>query len=312
MAGQAERLIEQAAYMKHGNTLYGRTNGIFFNVQYANLSIAATVRAYVKRNEGIDLYSINVFLKENKKKYHLVDAQTDGRSVWTVLNSSTVLKAETVTEFLNEFSSFLAANGYSSSCSFCASTENLGYTEQDGQVMEACEACHEKLQGAVEEIKAQRDTTGSYAKGAIGAVLGGIVGVVPWVLIGMLGYIAALSGLIMAWLSYTGYRLLGGKKGRGMVWVLVIVLIVFTYVGVMANLMVSDSNLQGFEVTGNAFLIYLMAPFLPEYFYTGAIWGQLALGWLFAALGSFGLIRRANKEAKGKDLEVKRIDNQQL
>ena len=307
MAGQAERFTQQTAYMKHDNTLYGRTNGIFFNVQYASLSIAATVRAFIKRDSGIDLFGINGFLKENKKKYHAADAQTDGRSVWVTLNSSTVLKAETTMEFLNEFSSYLVGNGYSSSCNLCTNTENLGYTEQDGQVMEVCEACHEKLQGAVEEIKAQRETTGSYAKGAVGAVLGGIVGIVPWVLIGMLGYVAAFSGLIMAWLSYKGYQLLGGKKGRGMVWVLVIVLIVFTYVGVMASQMVTDANLGGFELTGNAILIYLMAPFLPEYFYTEVIWGQLALGWLFAGLGSFGLIRKANKEASGKDLEVKRV-----
>lgn len=304
--GQAERFTQQTAYMRHGNTLYGRTNGIFFNVQYASLSIAATVRAYVKRDSGIDLFGINGFLKENKKKYHAADAQTDGRSVWMTLNSSTVLKAETATEFLTEFSSYLVSNGYSSSCNLCMNIENLGYTEQDGQVMEVCEACHEKLQGAVEEIRTQRETTGSYAKGAVGAVLGGIVGIVPWVLIGMLGYVAAISGLIMAWLSYKGYQLLGGKRSRGMIWVLVIVLIVFTYVGVIGSIFVQIVNANGYALTLESFIGFVSISFTQNEF-TGMIWGQLALGWLFAGLGSFSLLRRARHEGRGKDIEVKRV-----
>ena len=94
-----------------------------------------------------------------------------------------------------------------------------------------------------------------------------------------------------------------------MVWILIVVLVVFTYVGVMTSLYVGvviDSQQQGYELVDNAFVIILTMPFVPGED-TGMIWGQLALGWLFAGLGGFGLIRRANREAKGKDLAVQRI-----
>ncbi len=327
MAGFIDRLAQKMGYQRHKNTAFGRTNGIFFNVipvDAANVALygavgarmaqgapaTPVVRAYVKREGGIDLNGINAFLRSRKwKGLKVYDAQADQASVWMNINNAWMVKAEDVEALLQEFSAFLTQSGYTSGCGFCTATEGLGYTEQDGRIMEVCDACHERLQGAVEEIKAQRETTGSYGKGLIGAVLGGIVGIVPWVLIGMLGYVAAISGLIMAWLSYKGYQLLGGKKGRGMVWILIIVLIVFTYVGVMASLFATVAS-QGYEMVDNALLIILALPFTPGED-MGLVWGQLALGWLFAGLGSFGLLRRAGKEAAGKDLAVKRIDKVQ-
>lgn len=263
------------------------------------------MRAYVKREGGIDLYCINAFLRKKWKGLKVYDAQADEASVWMHINNVWTIKAENVAALLNEFSAYLAANGYYSGCSLCPATEGLGYTEQDGRVMEVCDACHQRLQGIVEDFKAERQTTGSYAKGALGAVLGGVIGIIPWVLIGLLGYVAAISGLIMAWLSYKGYQLAGGKRGRGMVWIIIVVLIIFTYIGVMGSLYASAIN-EGYDMRGTLLLV-LIAPFLPQYFETGVLWGQLALGWLFAGLGSFGLIRRANREATGKDLAVKRL-----
>ena len=326
MAGIADRLVQKMGYQRHKNTVFGRTNGIFFNVVLVDTTSVAlygaagarmaqggqpampVVRAYVKREGGIDLGGINAFLKKKWTGLKVYDAQADEVAVWMHINNAWTLKAENVEALLQEFSAYLVQSGYQSGCSFCSTTENLGYTEQDGRVMEVCDVCHEKLQGAVEEIKAQRETTGSYGKGAIGAVLGGIIGIIPWVLIGLLGYIAAISGLLMAWLSYKGYLLLGGKKGRGMVWILVIVLIVFTYVGVMTSEIVAYAVQGGYDLTSEAFIFMLTAPFSPE---GGGFWGQIALGWLFAGLGSFGLIRKANKEASGKDLAVKRINKEQ-
>ena len=229
MAGFVDRLAERMGYQRYKNTVYGRTNGIFFNVMPMDTAGMAlygavgarmtngqpnmpTVRAYVKREGGVDLAGINTFLKKKWKGLKVFAAQVDEVFIWMNINNAWMLKAENVETLLREFSAYLAENGYRSGCSLCPAEENLGYTEQDGRVMEVCEACHERLQGIVEEFKAQRETTGSYAKGAVGAVLGGIVGIIPWVLIGLLGYVAALSGLLMAWLSYKGYQLLGGKK----------------------------------------------------------------------------------------------------
>ena len=52
--------------------------------------------------------------------------------------------------------------------------------------------------------------------GIVGAFLGSLIGVACAVLIGQLGYVASISGLVMAVCALKGYELLGGsltKKG---------------------------------------------------------------------------------------------------
>lgn len=64
----------------------------------------------------------------------------------------------------------------------------------------------------------------------------------------MLGYIAVVSGLVMAFLSHKGYMLLKGKVGNGMVWILIAVMIVFTYAGVLFSLGASIIKEYGLQL----------------------------------------------------------------
>ncbi len=310
MASQLQRFAEMTGFKVHANIAYGRMSGIFFNVAYASMSIACTISAFVKRDAGVDLIETKAFLAENKKKYKPAEPLFDGQSITVTLQSSTVVKAQKAAEFIQEFSKMLCANGYRSECAFCGSNENLGYTVQDGRVMEACPACHEKFENIVTELKEEREQTGSYLRGTIGAVAGGIIGIIPWVLIGMLGYIAAISGAVMAFLAYKGYLLFKGKRGRGMLFIVIAVLIVFTYAAVIVNQTIADyqylTDLGYYDIpVFGLFGMELTAPFYPEE--AGYLWGQIGLGWLFAGLGSFILLKNIRKESLGKDIEVTRL-----
>ena len=312
MANMLDRLVERSNYKIYKKTAYGRTNDIFFNVDLVNYNTCARIAVFVKNPNGINLGEINLFLKENKKKFKAKKAAMVDDVLYVILTSATFVKEEAVLDFLNAFSEFLIENRYISSCSFCSSNENIGYTFTNEQVREVCPECHEKLSGAVENLKEERQTTGSYLKGAAGASIGGIIGLIPWVLLGMLGYIAALSGLAMAYLSYKGYILCKGKVGKGMVWILILVLVVFTYIGVLFSMGVSIIQEYGVKLADldiGAFIISILgAPFDSYMFNTGAVWRQLALGWFFAGLGSFGIIRKAGKESSSKDLMAQRIN----
>jgi len=248
---------------------------------------------------------------KNRRKYRAKTSKADGNVVTVLLNSEVKrIKPEDVVVFLNEATAFLAEKGYRSGCTVCGEDSGEGYTLQGGLVRPMCAPCHEKMAAAAAEIKRERVTTGSYFTGLLGAVLGAVIGIIPWVLVGMLGFIASICGLIMAFLSYKGYLLLRGKRGPGMTWTLIIVLIVFTYIAVLASDGITAyqefSNL-GYSIPISEYILYvLMFPFLPE---GGAIWGNIALGWLFAGLGSFSLLRKAGKEAAGADLELTRISS---
>lgn len=314
MANVLEKFFENNNNYKIYNKIaYGRTNDIFFNVRLVNYNCHARIAAFIKNPNGINISAINLFLQENKKKYKASKATVENDVIYVMLTSATRVKADTVKDFLNAFSEYLIENGYTSSCMFCSNNENIGYTFTNDQVREVCPECHEKLSGVVEDMKEERQASGSYLKGAIGAVIGGILGIIPWVLLGMLGYIAALSGLAMAFLSYKGYMLMKGKVGKGMIWILIVVLLVFTYAGVLISLGVSIAQEYGLsfaDIDLGAFIISMLgAPFDSYSFNTGVVWGQIALGWIFAGLGSFGILRKAGKESSSKDLLVKRINN---
>ncbi len=63
--------------------------------------------------------------------------------------------------------------------------------------------------------------------GVVGAFLGSLLGVVCTVVIGQLGYVASISGLIMAVGALKGYELLAGrlsKKGALISSVLIVVM----------------------------------------------------------------------------------------
>ena len=311
MSAQLEKIMESNGLKRYGEIAYGSKNGIYVNVVYNKMTWSANVHFFIGRENGVSLEEINLFLKENTKKYRAKPAQINGSAVSVLLNSEVKrIKPEDVGVFVDEATAFLAEHGYSSGCAVCGQDSGEGYTLQGGFVQQMCAPCHEKLAVATTEIKRERAETGSYLTGLVGAVLGGIIGIIPWVLIGMLGYIAGISGFIMAFLSYKGYLLLRGKRGPGMTWIMIIVLIVFTYIavltseGVAAYQMLTD---EGYIFTIPELIgAVIEAPFMPD---AGPLWGSIAIGWLFAGLGSFTFLRKMNKEAVGADLAVTRVSN---
>ncbi len=311
MSAQLEKIMESNGLKRYGEIAYGSKNGIYVNVMYNKMTWSANVHFFIGRENGVSLEEINLFLKENSKKYRAKPAQINGSAVSVLLNSEVKrIKPEDVAVFVDEATAFLAEHGYSSRCAVCGQDSGEGYTLQGGFVQQMCAPCHEKLAAATTEIKRERAETGSYLTGLVGAVLGGIIGIIPWVLTGMLGYIAGISGFIMAFLSYKGYLLLRGKRGPGMTWIMIIVLIVFTYIavltseGVAAYQMLTD---EGYIFTIPELIgAVIEAPFMPD---AGPLWGSIAIGWLFAGLGSFTFLRKMNKEAVGADLAVTRVSN---
>ena len=312
MADNLSAFIQNSEFRKHEGIAYGRINNIFFNVKFNKLYANAFIDVFIQRQNGINLSEINLFLKENKKKYNAKNATLGEGHISIMLNSEIKrIKAEHVMMFVQELSTFLIEKGYKSACKFCSSNADIGYSFQDGKVNEVCDTCHQKLNTVIDDIKSQRHTSGSYGRGIIGAVLGGILGIIPWVILGFLGFIAAISGWIMAYLSYKGYLLLKGKVGKGMIVILVIVLIIFTYVGVLTSqgfIEYQALKNMGYEVPPFWFFsIMMISPFLPLEFDVVGLWGQIGLGLLFTGLGSFTILKKAKKHASDKDIAVTRL-----
>jgi len=311
MSAPLDRIPELTGLKQYKDIAYGSQNGIYVNVAYSIFTASALVHFFIMRESGISIDEINLFLKENRKKYRAKTTKVNGNVVTVLLNSEVKrIKPEDVAVFLNEATAFLVEKGYRSGCTVCGEDSGEGYTLQGGLVRPMCAPCHEKMAAAAAEIRQERATSGSYLTGLIGAVLGAIIGVIPWVLVGMLGYIASVCGLVMAYLSYKGYTLLRGRRGRGMTWILIIVLVVFTYIAILAGEGIAGYQQlinEGYSVSIPEYiLLVILLPFIPE---GSVLWGNIALGWFFAGLGSFSLLRKAGKEASGTDLSITRVSN---
>jgi hypothetical protein len=301
MASRTQQLAETAGLGYNEGIAYGRLNDIFFNVLIFD-DTSALIRAYVKRDPYIDQDEIDSFLLLDNANGIFAQATCNEENIEVFISNDLNFGIKTVSDFLVRFSRFLQSRGYYSGCAFCKNKDALRHIAKGNAVFEACPECQAVVR------KNEIDPVQSYGSGAIGAILGGIVGVIPWVIVGALGYVAAICGFIMAFLSLKGYQLFKGKTGKGMVFILIAVILVFTYAAIIVNQTISDYNAYPDDKSQIAvvdlFVSELAIPFsdadvyIGDYYFTpnpGVAWAQIGLGWFFAALGSFALIKKTFK-----------------
>ena len=136
--------------------------------------------------------------------------------------------------------------------------------------------------------------------GLVGAFLGALLGVVCTVVIGQLGYVASVSGLIMAVGALKGYELLGGrlsKKGAVISSVLILVMTWLAHRLTWAIALASAAGLGVFESFQT----------IPELLEAGllegpAYWGDLVMLYLFTLLGAVPTIIGGLRSADLPDL----------
>lgn len=243
--------------------------------------------------------------KDLKKEYRISDISINPRCI-TVLFHDDPGTMKKITAFMEWFLPMLKATSATGAeiCNECgqALTGSDSWILVDGVAHHMHSYCAEKVaaQLAGEDQQRLQEDTGSYLGGLVGALVGALIGAVVWALILMLGYVAAVGGLLIGFLALKGYDLLKGKQGRGKVAIL-IVAVVF---GVIAGNFIADAISLGqlilagelYDLTFGDIPSLILVLLLEEPEYLRATLANCGLGLLFAALGVFGLIRRAGKE----------------
>ena len=131
------------------------------------------------------------------------------------------------------------------------------------------------------------------ALGIVGAVLGVLGGVIIWVIIGRLGFIAAIAGAAMAYGALFGYSWLakGMSKRGAIVCIVVVVLAVFFSVKLDWALSIYDVlKEEGFAFSE---CFFGQGKILAAVDSTGRFILDLLLGYALAAAGAFSAIRKA-------------------
>ena len=166
-------------------------------------------------------------------------------------------------------------------------------------------ACAEKIRREIADAEqAQKEqSTGSYAMGALGAFLGAAVGAAAWALMLSIGFIASLVGLVIGWLAEKGYNLLKGKQGKGKIAILILAIIFGVLLGTFATdyftLLSMVKSGEAYWLTAGEIPSYIVYMLITNSEYLTATISNIVMGLLFAGLGVFALLKKANNEVKG-------------
>lgn len=170
--------------------------------------------------------------------------------------------------------------------------EQNGITEEKDP-FEAVEQASAFAQPIAQETVINDDTPENVGKGVLGILIGALAGIVLYNLLYAIGFVSAITGFVMAWLSILLYGKFSGKPGskKGIILTIVIGLIA-TFIAVyLAWAIDAYSALKEYEFTFPDILLNLF-PLIKDLELTGSFIGDLALALLFTAIGAISPLFR--------------------
>lgn len=142
---------------------------------------------------------------------------------------------------------------------------------------------------------------GGNITGFIGALVGALLGAAVWAAVGVIGYVASVVGLLIAFLSSKGYDLLGGKPGRFKVFTLILCVILAVLIGNMGTVLYEVHAVYVEEVAKLAdwqepiaeveFMKMILPDLMANPELAAEYWENVLVGLLFAVLGCFGMVK---------------------
>jgi hypothetical protein len=283
-------------------SLFGAKNG--YVVCVATGANPMTFSTAVSRGGGPANYQeIKQFVKSTKAITGCT--QANFRLTFTVrAGMSAAKQRENLRDALEQATQYLLSSGYQNCCQNCGAAAPTESCIVNGAQALLCESCFSTLSASCDQAhqKAEQKPENVLA-GTVGALLGSLLGVGALVLLGQLGYVAAVSGIIMAVCALKGYELLGGKLSKKGIVISCVIILAMVYLGNWCDWAVSISRYYSAD-----FLDAFQA--IPELVSEEAIdpanyYGNLAMHYLFALLGAVPTILGAIKRRQVQGLSYR-------
>lgn len=271
--------------------LYGQRGG--YNVLVLALSESypyqLTVLLSAQRAGGpVTKVEGKQFAKENKPVLAL--RQDNHAITMTLRNIANQEKlSAALDEALNALISFLRSNGFQNCCQTCGSTAEIDGYCVDTAHMLLCPDCYISItQHAAIASQQKSRKKENLLGGIVGALLGSLLGVVCIIVISQLGYVAALSGLVMAICTLKGYERLGGKLSKKGIIISMVLMLLMTYIGDRLDWAISVMR----ELETDFATAYQIVPLLLQQEIIDAVtyWGHLLLVYFFVLLGAVPIV----------------------
>lgn len=120
--------------------------------------------------------------------------------------------------------------------------------------------------------------------GIVGAILGALIGGLCILLLSQLGYVAAVSGLVLAVCTLKGYELLGNKLSTKGIIICIVLMLVTPYIADRIDWAIMLVNELGSSEISFA-EAFAAIPDLVELGYAEGYWVNLAMLYVFVVLG---------------------------
>ncbi|MFT4107934.1 MAG: hypothetical protein QM657_19475 [Lacrimispora sp.] len=212
---------------------------------------------------------------------------------------------ENLREGLESITNYLRENSFENCCQSCGTPGAADPYNISGASTLLCDHCFSDHceTAAVKEVQ-QNQKKENLIGGIVGALLGSLIGVAVIILLGQLGYVAALSGLVLGVCSLKGYELLGGRLSKKGIVISIAIMLVMVYIGNRADWAISAANY--FEDL-DVFSAFQLIPVLLEegYLESGVYYGDLAMVYIFTVVGAVPTIIAALRAKKQENASHK-------
>lgn len=232
----------------------------------------------------------------NLQKAYGVQSLTVAERRIDVVFTDTIGTMKRIQAFVEWFFPVLEPSGAAKAdvCPVCGMTLMGGrWKLVDGVAMCVHEACGQKLQAQLQDSAQARRAGGSYATGALGALVGAAGGALVWMLIAMAGYILSLVGLLTGFLADKCYDLFRGKQATGKLVILIIAVILGVLAGNYAACVAEVMDSFDLSVSEGIELTNVLLEGNEEL--QSALIKDCLMGLLFAGIGVFALFANTKK-----------------
>ncbi len=284
---------EQAGFKKVAGVWVGKLSGFLFKLtesdkQSANFAVEFTLSGddakdtivgkldELAKSLVIDTYSV----EDNSFKVQFIES-----------NGQYGLK-----ELLGAIVGALSEGGAHSACASCGSHSFVDFYTNGVATTPLCGECYRSIADAK---KIEANLPNNYALGMVGSLLGAVIGSVLWIVIGAIGFYASIAGYAIAFAAFKGYEVVNAKKTRVGIVInvsaIVIALLLAQYVGVFIDVVKEYPTLTVSQ------FVTVTPELVKDMEFVKGMLPNMALGLLFAILGSYRVIKNNYQQANHAD-----------
>lgn len=279
---------------KSHDVAYGVVGGYKFIVNFLSQQRQYTIMTTVKNDS--DENAIMQYLESINQQAFVNWTNYNNHVVMINLKNDKKLTVYEIQNMIQSLASQLTQLGYVQCCRHCGEAVAVDACSINGNNDMACTGCVSHFADNQTPLKEV-----NLPLGIVGALAGSIIGVLVWVIIYRMGFVAGITGFIMAVCCFKGYGMLGGRIDNKGIWIAVITSIVM--------LAVAEMIAVAFEIQGAMTDVYAIELSLTEAFrmiplfledseFLGAVISDLGAGYVFMAVASFSYIRNIHRRVR--------------